>query len=519
MYRTLSAVVFCFVSLVLLPLAARAQLPTPTYGWNLGNTLEPPSGEGTWGATANQNIIEAVADSGFNTIRIPVAWDSHADPSTFQIDPAWMARVKQVVDWCYERDLYVLVNIHWDGGWLERNITDTVDPTINAKMYYYWRQIATAFAGYDDHLLFGGANEPECHTAEEWATLRTYYNTFINAVRSTGGNNTNRWLVVQGPNTNWEASLNLITSMPDDSTPGRLALEIHHYTPFPFALMEEDASWGKMSYFWGQDYHHPYRTDRNATFDEEADVDAMFQRMADRFVSQGYPVIVGEYTARKRTDQADLTGDDLALHLASRTYFHKYVTDSANRHGLKPIYWDINGLMFDWETGALLNQDNARALTGGAALPPPGGGGIIPNGVYKITARHSGKALEVAGLAKDNGSNVQQWGYWWGESQRWVITHLGNNEYSIVGAQSGKALDVSGWDSSDGANVQTWSYGGGANQRWILSETSDGYYRLSPDHASDKCLDVSGYSSQDGANVHIWTFNWGANQQWKFEAP
>ncbi|MDQ8202193.1 cellulase family glycosylhydrolase [Pelagicoccus sp. SDUM812003] len=494
-------------------------MPTPTYGWNLGNTLEPPNGEGYWGPAASEAIIDAVADSGFNTIRLPVAWDSHADQSTFQIDPAWMARVKEVVDWCYARDFYVLLNIHWDDGWFERNITDTVDPTINAKMQSYWTQIATAFAGYDNHLLFAGANEPECHTPEEWATLRTYYNTFISAVRATGGNNTNRWLVVQGPNTNWEYSDQLITSMPEDSTPGRLALEIHHYTPFPFALMEEDAEWGNMSYFWGQDYHHPTRTDRNATFDEEDDVDAMFQLMADRFISQGYPVIVGEFAARKRTDQADLTGDDLKLHLASRTYFHKYVVDSANSHGLKPIYWDIHGLMFDWETGALVDQDNARALTGGAALPPPGGGGIIPNGVYKITARHSGKALEVAGLGKENGSNVQQWGYWWGESQRWVVRHLGNNEYSIIGAQSGKALDVSGWGTDNGTNVHAWTYGGGANQRWIISETSDGYYRLSPSHASDKCLDVNGVSSQDGANAHIWAFGWGANQQWKFEAP
>jgi aryl-phospho-beta-D-glucosidase BglC (GH1 family) len=117
---------------------ARAQLPTPTYGWNLGNTLEPPSGEGTWGPAATQAMINAVADSGFNTIRLPVAWNSHANQSTYVIDPAWMARVKQVVDWCYAKNLTVIVNCHWDGGWLENNITDTVNPTINAKMQSYW---------------------------------------------------------------------------------------------------------------------------------------------------------------------------------------------------------------------------------------------------------------------------------------------------------------------------------------------------------------------------------------------
>ena len=519
MHRLLTTLIVKIACFLMLPAAAFAQLPTPTYGWNLGNTLEPPSGEGTWGPAATQALINSVADAGFNTVRLPVAWDSHANQSTYQIDAAWMARVKQVVDWCYARNLYVVLNIHWDNGWLENNITNSVNSTINAKQQSYWTQIANTFKNYDHKLLFAGANEPNCDTAAEWATLRTYYNTFISAVRNTGGNNSNRWLVVQGPNTNWELSDQLITSMPNDSTQGRLALEIHHYTPFPFCLMTQDESWGKQSYFWGQPYHHPTRTDRNATFDEESGVNAMFQRMVDRFVSQGVPVIVGEFAAMKRNGWSDLTGTDFDLHVASRTYFHKYVVDIANAKGLKPIYWDIAGQMFNWSTGAVTDRDNLRVLTGGAALPPPGGGGIIANGIYRIVARHSGKALEVGGFSKANGSNVQQWGYAWGENQRWAVTHLGNNQYSIVGAQSGKALDVAGWGTSSGSNVHIWTYGGAANQKWILTATSGGYYRLTPTHATGMCLDVSGYSSNDGANVQIWSYGGGNNQQWAFQAP
>lgn len=508
------------VSLWMLPQFAFGQLPSPTYGWNLGNTLEPPSGEGTWGPPATQNLINSVANSGFNTIRIPVAWDSHANQSNLQIDPAWMARVKQVVDWCYAKNLYVVVNCHWDGGWLENHITGTVDPTINAKMQSYWTQIANTFKNYDNHLLFAGANEPDCTTAAQWSTLRTYYNTFISAVRATGGNNTSRWLVIQGPQTNYDLSDKLITSMPSDSTPGRLALEIHHYTPYPFCLMSADADWGKMSYFWGQAYHHPTRTDRNATFDEESGVQSIFQRMVDRFSSKGYPVIVGEFQAIKRTGYSDLTGSDFNLHVASRTYFHKYVTDTANSKGLKPIYWDISGQTFDWTTGAVLDADNVRALTGGAALPPPGGGGgIIANGTYKIIARHSGKALDVASGGTADGSNVLQWPYGGGNNQRWTVTHLGNNQYSIIGVQSGKALEVSNWGAANGSNVQIWTYGGGTNQKWTVTATSGGYYRLTPTHATSMALDVNGGSTSDGANVQIWTYGGGNNQQWAFQAP
>ena len=128
---------FALLCLLILQVGAFAQLPTPNYAVNLGNTLEPPCGEGCWGPPATQALINGFAHAGFNTIRIPCAWDSHANQSTYQIDPAYMARVKQVVDWCLATNLHVVINCHWDGGWLENNIGTSVDPTINAKMNSY----------------------------------------------------------------------------------------------------------------------------------------------------------------------------------------------------------------------------------------------------------------------------------------------------------------------------------------------------------------------------------------------
>ncbi len=412
----------CFL---LLPLGGFGQLPTPTYGWNMGNTLEPPNGEGTWGPAASQALINTVAASGFNVVRLPVAWNSHADQSTYQIDPAWMARVKQVVDWCYERNLTVIVNCHWDGGWLERNITDTVDPIIDAKMRSYWTQIATVFEEYDDRLLFAGTNEPDAETAAQWTTLLAYHQTFVNAVRATGGNNSNRWLVIQGPRTDIDLTDQLVSSLPSDSASGRLAFEVHYYSPFSYTLQSQDEWWGKMFYFWGQGYHHPTRTDRNASFQDEAYLDAQFQKMADKFVSQGIPVIIGEFAAMKRTGQSDLTGTDLILHLASRTHFHKYVVDSANARGLKPIYWDIAGLMFDWSTGAITDSDTVRALTGGPALSPSGKVEEEPT----PTVPEYGWAPFTAGQA---GS--------WTPSGSWVEPGL---QYSATGLPAWAAIDGS----------------------------------------------------------------------------
>jgi hypothetical protein len=200
---------------------------------------------------------------------------------------------------------------------------------------------------------------------------------------------------------------------------------------------------------------------------------------------------------------------------------------ATNSVGLKPIWWDAGGTgsntmwLFDRSQASspMFDQDAARALTGGAALPPPGGGGIIANGIYKIVARHSGKALDVSGGGRTDGTNVQQWTYLSGENQKWMLTHLGNNVYSIVSAQSGKALDVSGFGTGNGTNVQIWTYLAGSNQKWTVTATSGGYYRLTPTHATNMALDVNGVSTADGANVQIWTYGGGTNQQWTFQAP
>lgn len=377
------------VCLFMLPAVAFSQLPTPTYGWNLGNTLEPPCGEGCWGPAATQALINAVADAGFNTIRIPCAWDSHANQTTYVIDPVFMARVKQVVDWCYGRNLYVIINCHWDGGWLENNITDTVNSTINAKQNSYWTQIANTFVNYDDHLLFAGCNEPNADTAGEMATLLVYEQTFVNAVRATGGNNSTRWLVVQGPNTDIDLTCQLMNTLPTDpANPDRLMVEIHYYSPYQYTLMTSDADWGNQFFYWGQGYHSTTDTAHNPTWGEEDYLVSQFQKMKTKYIDQGIPVILGEFCATKRTSQ--LSGANLDLHLRGRTYFHKTVVDTANSKGLKPVFWDIQSVTFNWTTGAEVDSDNINALTGGTALPPPGSDTTPPSAPTGLSANLDG---------------------------------------------------------------------------------------------------------------------------------
>jgi endoglucanase len=380
MEKLQNKILLSLACLLMLPLGALAQFPATAYGWNLGNTLEASPGEGSWAPAASQALINQVAASGFNTIRLPVNWSNHINQQNV-IDPAWLARVKQVVDWCLAKNMPVIINMHHD-GWFDSSSFRRFDSKINAKYVKIWQQIAQYFQAYDSRLMFCAANEPQVDTAAKTAVLKQYYQNFINTVRSTGGNNANRWLILPGPNTDVNRTYDWFT-LPTDPTPGRLAVDVHYYDPFNFCLMTEDADWGQFSYFWGSQVPG-YRTSipsllhRNTAWGEEDWLAGQIAKMKTKFVDHGVPVMFGEFAAGKRIGYAELTGTEYARHLASRTYFDKKVVELCNAAGIKPYFWD-NGWdgkdgfnLFNRITAAVMEQDQVTALTGGAAqIPPP----------------------------------------------------------------------------------------------------------------------------------------------------
>ncbi|MBE8717084.1 glycoside hydrolase family 5 protein [Cellvibrio sp. KB43] len=343
-------------------------------GWNIGNTLEAIGGETAWGnPQASNELIQLVKANGFNAIRIPVSWNQYANQQTAAIDPAWLNRVKQVVQHCIDNDMYVMVNIHWDGGWLENNINTAKQTEINAKQKAFWEQIATHLRDFDERLMFASANEPDVEKAEHMDVLRAYHQTFVDAVRATGGKNAYRVLIVQGPKTDIELSQQLWTGMPEDTIAERLMFEVHFYTPFNFTLMRTDESWGKQFYYWGEGFHSTTDTERNPTWGEESTVDDLFAQMKTRFVDQGIPVVLGEFAAMRRDD---LTGESLERHLASRAYYLGYVTKTAIANGLLPFYWDSGALdnfgsgIFDRKTNRVFDQQALDALTKTTLIQP-----------------------------------------------------------------------------------------------------------------------------------------------------
>nr|WP_315245726.1 cellulase family glycosylhydrolase [uncultured Flavobacterium sp.] len=318
-------------------------------GWNIGNTLEAPGGETAWNPMITEEYVKAVKQLGFSAIRIPCAWNSHLDKeSTAHLDKKWIDRVKEVVGYCVKNDLYVMLNIHWDGGWLEQNITRAKQEAVNAKQKALWEQIATAMRDFDEHLMFASANEPDAKDAEEMGVLASYHQTFVKAVRSTGGKNSHRVLIVQGPRTNPALTFDLMNTLPTDPTPNRLMVEVHNYTPSQFCIGDKDQDWGKLIYYWGQGHHSTIEPDRNATYGEEDEIIADYNKMKTKFIDKGIPVIMGEYGAYRR-DKGPYLPKDMDMHNASVDYWISFNTKEAINRGIKPFWWD---------TGAALDRIN-----------------------------------------------------------------------------------------------------------------------------------------------------------------
>lgn len=330
-------------------------------GWNLGNTLEAGSSTNCWknagvatetdwqSVKTTQALIDAIKDAGFKTVRIPCAWVmGHIADDNLTIDEAWMKRVQEVVDYCIKDGLYVIINDHWDGGWIEHNgftaATD-VDDT-KQKLAKIWTQIATYFKDYDEHLLFAGINEPGVGSgegtivkvAEMSSRLAVYEQAFIDAVRATGGNNALRVLIVQGPNTNIDnfCDNNYMSKITDTAT-DRLMVEVHFYDPYQFTDLGEDQSWGKYYLYWGKN-NTGGNTERTADAKYNEDyVEAQMAKMKTNFFDKGYPVLIGEYGANQRSE----IGKD-ALHDNSVKDYYKAVVTSAINNGCVPIAWDAN---------------------------------------------------------------------------------------------------------------------------------------------------------------------------------
>lgn len=241
---------------------------------------------------ATQALFNAIKAAGFKSVRIPASWRSYADANG-NISPQWMERVTEVVNYAHNAGLYALINVHWDGGWMQPTYARQAEA--NARLTKYWTQIANNFRNHDDTLLFAGTNEVmvdgnyNAPTAEYCSVQKGFNDTFIAAVRANGGNNANRHLVVQAFNTNIDNAITCNAAMPSDWIANRMMMEVHYYDPSDFTIDDKSTSWQ-----WGQ-------AANPSGWANESYTDGQFQKMKTGFIDKGVPVIMGEYAAILRT--------------------------------------------------------------------------------------------------------------------------------------------------------------------------------------------------------------------------
>ena len=303
-------------------------------GINLGNTFEATyDKDGTvtgfetgWGSVEiTKDIIDGYAAEGFKTLRIPVAWSNMMEDD-YTIAPEYIARVKQVAQWAVDADMYVIVNEHWDSGWLEKYPDDK-----EGTMAHYnaiWTQVADAFKDFDDHLIFESQNEELGGWSQWWnqysgqeavengkqlayQATTDINQSFVDIVRKSGGNNDDRLLLISGINTDVDRTCDELFKMPVDPA-NKMAVSVHYYTPNNFGLSDKAKSWG--------------------TTAEYAELNGYMKQLRETFVDNGVPVIIGECCVGMEISKKD-DGE-------AREYIEATCREAYER-GMCPVIWDI----------------------------------------------------------------------------------------------------------------------------------------------------------------------------------
>lgn len=303
-------------------------------GWNLGNTFDcydsnhtKISTETSWGnIKTTEEMINGIKDAGFNAIRIPVTWGEHMDGNVIQTE--WLDRIQEVVDYAYNNNMFVIINMHHD-DYIWFNPAESEYSQDSQKLISIWEQISERFKDYGDRLLFEGMNEPRTidsknewmgGTPEERAVINKYEQDFVNTVRASGGNNSERTLIITSYAASAETAAIDDVIIPDDKN---IILSVHYYAPWKFSE----------------------GIDSDFTDNGKSELDNKFAELKEKFIDKGTPVIIGEFGCVNATDNA------------TRAEYYNYYISSAKANGIKCFVWD-NGKSSGESSFGLFNRGN-----------------------------------------------------------------------------------------------------------------------------------------------------------------
>ena len=326
-------------------------------GWNLGNSLDATGGSGLDTETSWSNpkvtkaLIDKVKSLGFNTVRVPVSWGKHVSGDNYTIDSAWLARVREVVDYCYKNDMYVILNIHHDtkssvsasgAGYYPRSSAYSSSEKFVTSV---WSQMAEYFKDYDYHLIFETLNEPRLiGTSYEWwfnkwsipsevkdaiECINKLNQKAVDTIRNTGSNNKGRLIMCPG----YDASIDGATvsgfKLPTDisGNKNRIAVSVHAYSPYNFAM---NVGSGSTSTY---------------TSSIKNELQDLFSTLKSNFRDKGIPVVIGEFGSTDKNNTAE------------RVKWATDYTALAKKNNIPCVLWDNNAFAVYNGSSIVLNSE------------------------------------------------------------------------------------------------------------------------------------------------------------------
>lgn len=339
----------------MIDMTSQQLVETIRIGWNLGDSLDsciadlnrdwrvdvkPEDGKGVdetlWGnPTVTRELFKALTDSGVNAVRIPISWRDHIDEDG-AINGEWLNRVQQVVNFAYNCGMYVIINIQHDGApdtqfgaWIRNASTDR--DAVLTKYKFIWTQIAERFQNYNERLIFESMNEVRFDDIPHelgYEILNEFNAEFVNLIRTSGGNNANRHLIVAGYAGGINQTCDERFVVPDDPV-DKTMVSVHCY----FArnsIMESGL------YKWGNEK----QIER---------LESQLLMLKTRFTDNGIAVLVDEVC----TENTEPEGDIL---------FISTVMEVCRKNGMAAFLWDdgkhFDREMYTWKNPALIETLN-----------------------------------------------------------------------------------------------------------------------------------------------------------------
>ena len=442
-------------------------------GWNIGNTFEsynindqkltPDEQITLWNnPVPTKEMIISIKKYKFKTIRIPITW-KHSMNENNKVNSEWMSRIREVVDWVINNDMYCIINVHHDGvgdNWLSKGI--------NAKDKFIdlWSQIADEFKSYDEHLIFENMNQPkyEIDYLYDYKTINVLTQAFVDTIRNSGGNNNYRLLLIAGANKEIDLTCFSDFKLPIDPA-NKFAISINYYLPSQFCLEPDDIPWT-----WKDEYGI-HEITPFTTWGSEEDYNDMvsnLETVREYFIDKGIPVIItetGVLTEQKKDKESIREFLNAIFSFASNLDgMMACLWDTSNKYSGTMNYYDkVNSKWFDEKIGGnfkkigkgkYIKPVDYLFLTNQRTVRIPD-----PNGHLSISIKRL-KITKIIFNAKITTNNLWEFGFgisssdkyggWAGEG---VNGYVGVKEYDGTYTY---VIDVKDKDYNNDIQIQKW---------------------------------------------------------------